>query len=138
MEKSDLKEVGLKITVPRVKILKILEQESEEKHVTAETVYNRLLKEGEQIGLATVYRVLTQFEEAGLVIRHHFESETSVFELNKGGHHDHIVCIKCGKVDEFFDDIVEKRQQAIAVKLGYELTDHNLNLYGYCLKCKHE
>lgn len=135
LEKNDLKDAGLKVTVPRVKILKFLEQETE-KHITAEKVYNRLLNDGEQIGLATVYRVLTQFENAGLVIRHHFESEASVFELNKGGHHDHIVCVKCGKVDEFFDQTVEKRQQAIAAELGYELTDHNLNLYGCCSQCK--
>jgi Fur family ferric uptake transcriptional regulator len=136
LEKNDLKEVGLKITVPRVKILKILEQEIKDKHITAEKVYNHLLKGGEKIGLATVYRVLAQFEEAGLVIRHHFENETSVFELNKGSHHDHIVCIKCGKVDEFFDSTVEKRQKTIATELGYDLTDHDLNLYGYCSQCQ--
>jgi Fur family ferric uptake transcriptional regulator len=136
LEKNDLKEVGLKITVPRVKILKILEKEAVEKHVTAEKVYNQLLNDGEEIGLATVYRVLTQFEQAGLVVRHHFDADTSVFELNRGGHHDHIVCMKCGKVDEFFDNTVEQRQKAIALELGYELTDHHLNLYGYCLQCK--
>lgn len=136
MKNDDLKDVGLKVTVPRVKILKILEQEADGKHFTAEKIFNILLNDGEEIGLATVYRVLTQFEQAGLVSRHHFEADSSVFELNKGGHHDHIVCMKCGKVDEFFDSIVEKRQQNIATKLGYILTNHNLNLYGFCSQCK--
>ncbi len=136
MKNNDLKDVGLKITVPRVKILKILEQEAGGRHFTAEKIYNILLHEGEEIGLATVYRVLTQFELAGLVVRHHFEAESSVFELSKGGHHDHIVCIKCGKVDEFFDNVVEKRQQNIAAELDYTLTSHNLNLYGICSQCK--
>lgn len=134
--KSDLKDVGLKTTIPRVKILKVLENESDEKHLSAERIYNILLAENEEIGLATVYRVLTQFERAGLVIRHNFESDSSVFELNKGHHHDHIVCMKCGKVDEFFDSVVESRQQNIAIKLGYQLTDHSLNLYGFCSKCR--
>lgn len=124
--------------MPRVKILKILEKEAEQKHFSAEKVYNILLNDGDDIGLATVYRVLTQFEQAGLVIRHHFEAESSVFELNKGGHHDHIVCMKCGKVDEFFDDIVEMRQQNIATKLGYQLTNHSLHLYGFCSQCRQE
>ena len=128
--------MGLKVTVPRVKILKILEREGDAKHFSAEKIFNILLAEGDVVGLATVYRVLTQFEDAGLVIRHHFESENSVFELNKGSHHDHIVCMKCGKVDEFFDGVVEKRQQSIAKKLGYQLVDHNLNLYGFCSDCQ--
>lgn len=136
MENSDLKDLGLKVTVPRVKILKILEKETEQKHFSAEKVYSTLLSNGEDIGLATVYRVLTQFEQAGLVIRHHFEAESSVFELNRGGHHDHIVCMKCGKVDEFFDNIVETRQQKIATKMGYQLTNHSLQLYGFCAQCK--
>lgn len=136
MKQSDLKDVGLKITVPRIKILKILEQQTTEKHFSAEKVYNQLLADGEPTGLATVYRVLTQFEEAGLVTRHHFENETAVFELNKEGHHDHIVCMKCGKVDEFFDHIVEARQESIAAELGYTLVDHNLNLYGHCAGCQ--
>ena len=136
MENSDLKDVGLKVTAPRTKILKILENETDERHFSAEKVFNILLTDGEEIGLATVYRVLTQFEQAGLVIRHHFEAENSVFELNKGHHHDHIVCMKCGKVDEFFDNVVEQRQQNIATKLGYQLTDHSLNLYGFCSQCK--
>lgn len=136
MNNNDIKDAGLKVTVPRIKILKILELETDGKHFSAEKVFNILLTDGEEIGLATVYRVLTQFEQAGLVKRHNFEAENSVFELNKGGHHDHIVCIKCGKVDEFYDNIVEKRQQNIATKLGYQLTDHNLNLYGFCSQCK--
>ncbi len=137
MEKQDLRDVGLKVTLPRVKILEILEKQSdEERHLTAEKVYKILLSENEEIGLATVYRVLTQFEAAGLVTRHHFEGGNSVFELNKGIHHDHIVCLKCGRVDEFTDDIIEKQQQAIAEKMGYELTDHSLYLYGICAQCK--
>ena len=136
MESNDLRNVGLKVTLPRVKILEILEKQTEERHLTAEKVYKILLSENEEIGLATVYRVLTQFETAGLVTRHHFEGGNSVFELNKGSHHDHIVCMKCGKVDEFTDNVIEKHQEDIAEKLGYELTDHSLYLYGYCSACK--
>lgn len=136
MENNDLKDVGLKVTVPRVKILKLLEKETGQKHFSAENIYNILLNDGEDISLATVYRVLTQFEQAGLVVRHHFESESSIFELNRGGHHDHIVCMKCGKVDEFFDSIVEARQENIASELGYLLTNHSLHLYGFCSECK--
>jgi len=128
--------VGLKVTLPRVKILEILEKQTNERHLTAEKVYKILLSEDEDIGLATVYRVLTQFESAGLVKRHHFEGGNSVFELDKGTHHDHIVCMKCGKVDEFTDSVIEKRQEDIAEKLGYELKDHSLYLYGVCSKCK--
>lgn len=138
MKKNDLQNAGLKVTVPRLKILKILEKETGEKHYSAEQVYNILLDDGEEVGLATVYRVLTQFEQAGLVVRHHFEAENSVFELNKGGHHDHIVCTKCGKVGEFFDSIVEQRQQAIATRLGYQLTNHSFHLYGLCSTCRAE
>ncbi|MCK5888767.1 MAG: ferric iron uptake transcriptional regulator [Methylococcales bacterium] len=136
MESSDLRNVGLKVTLPRVKILEILEKQTEEKHLSAERVYKILLSENEDIGLATVYRVLTQFELAGLVSRHHFEGGNSVFELNKGSHHDHIVCMKCGRVDEFTDSVIEKRQLAIAKKLGYKLTDHSLHLYGLCSQCQ--
>jgi Fur family ferric uptake transcriptional regulator len=99
-------------------------------------VYKILLSEGEEIGLATVYRVLTQFEAAGLVTRHHFEGGNSIFELDTGDHHDHILCMKCGKVDEFKDELIEARQKEVALKLGYELTDHGLYLYGFCPKCK--
>lgn len=136
MESSDLRNVGLKVTLPRVKILEILEKQTEQRHLSAEQVYKILLSEDEEIGLATVYRVLTQFEAAGLVTRHHFEGGNSIFELNKGTHHDHIVCMKCGKIDEFTDSVIEKRQEDIAKKLGYELTDHSLYLYGFCSKCK--
>ncbi len=137
METQDLRDAGLKVTLPRLKILEILEKQSDDdRHLTAEQVYKILLAEDEEIGLATVYRVLTQFEAAGLVCRHHFEGGNSVFELNKGSHHDHIVCMKCGRVDEFTDEMIEKRQKAIATELGYELTDHSLYLYGFCTDCK--
>ena len=136
MESSDLRNAGLKVTLPRVKILEILEKQTNERHLSAEKVYKILLSEDEEIGLATVYRVLTQFEAAGLVTRHHFEGGNSVFELNKGTHHDHIVCMKCGKVDEFTDQVIEQRQDDIAKDLGYELTDHSLYLYGFCSSCQ--
>ncbi|KAF3977285.1 MAG: ferric iron uptake transcriptional regulator [Methylococcales symbiont of Iophon sp. n. MRB-2018] len=136
MESKDLRNVGLKVTLPRVKILEIFENQTEQRHLSAEKVYKILLSEGEEIGLATVYRVLTQFETAGLVSRHHFDGGNSVFELNRGSHHDHIVCMKCGKVDEFTDAIIEDRQNNIAEKLGYQLTDHSLYLYGICSHCK--
>ena len=135
METSELRKAGLKVTLPRVKILDILEQ-SDSRHQSAEDVYRALLDTGEDIGLATVYRVLTQFEAAGLVKRHHFEGGHSVFELNHGTHHDHILCVKCGRVDEFVDETIEARQQDIAAKLGYEMTDHCLYMYGVCADCK--
>mgnify|MGYP001814010414 FL=1 len=135
MESSELRKAGLKVTLPRMKILDILENSSS-RHQSAEDVYKALLDTGEDIGLATVYRVLTQFEAAGLVTRHHFEGGHSVFELTEGSHHDHIVCVKCGQVDEFIDETIEKRQQAIAKGLGYELTDHCLYMYGICKKCQ--
>jgi len=136
LETNDLRNVGLKVTLPRLKILQILEKQVDERHLTAEKVYKILLSEDEDIGLATVYRVLTQFEAAGLVTRHHFEGGNSVFELSTGDHHDHILCVKCGKVDEFTDEVIEARQKEIAINLGYELTDHGLYLYGLCPKCK--
>jgi Fur family ferric uptake transcriptional regulator len=136
LETQDLRDVGLKVTLPRIKILEIIENQTEERHLSAEQVYKILLREHEEIGLATVYRVLTQFETAGLVTRHHFEGGNSVFELNRGDHHDHIVCVKCGKVDEFADQTIEKRQKQIAKNLGYDLTDHSLCLYGFCSACK--
>ncbi len=135
MEDIDLKKAGLKITLPRLKILQILESR-EMRHMSAEDVYKALLQSGEDVGLATVYRVLTQFETAGLVSRHHFEEGHSVYELNQGEHHDHILCIKCGKVDEFNDEIIEQRQRKIAQKAGYEITDHCLYLYGICKDCQ--
>ena len=118
MEPSQLREAGLKVTVPRLKILEILAS-SQPRHLSAEDVYRRLLDSNEDIGLATVYRVLTQFESAGLVVRHHFEGGTAVFELNEGEHHDHIVCIDCGRVEEFTDDSIEDRQREIAARLGF-------------------
>ena len=107
-----------------------------ERHLTAEEVYKTLLQEGEEVGLATVYRVLTQFEAAGLVKRHHFEGGNSVFELESGQHHDHIVCVKCGKVEEFRDEVIEQRQREIACAIHFKLTDHSLCLYGLCQKCQ--
>jgi len=136
LETQDLRNAGLKVTLPRVKILEILENQNSERHLSAEKVYKILLNEGEDIGLATVYRVLTQFEAAGLVTRHHFEGGNSVFELDSGTHHDHIVCIKCGKVDEFTDETIETQQLKIATKLGYTLNDHSLYLYGFCHDCQ--
>lgn len=136
METNELRNAGLKVTAPRIKILELLEKQKDDRHLSAEKLYKILLAEGEEIGLATVYRVLTQFEAAGLVQRHHFEGGNSIFELNDGNHHDHIVCIKCGKVDEFTDEMIEKRQEEIASGLGYDLTEHSLYLYGYCHGCK--
>jgi Fur family ferric uptake transcriptional regulator len=135
MDNSDLKKVGLKITLPRLKILEILEK-AKEHHVSAEDVYRILLESGDDIGLATVYRVLTQFEEAGLVVRHHFEGGHSIFELDHGHHHDHLVCVKCGRVEEFVDPIIEERQETIASAAGYMITDHSLNIYGICGACQ--
>jgi Fur family ferric uptake transcriptional regulator len=136
VETQELRDVGLKVTLPRMKILEIMERGTNERHLNAEQVYKILLSENEEIGLATIYRVLTQFEAAGLVTRHHFEGGNSVFELNKGQHHDHLVCVKCGKVDEFTDEVIEDRQSQIAKDLGYDLTDHSLYLYGLCPNCK--
>ena len=129
MEKQDLKQVGLKVTQPRMKILELLET-TPKRHVTAEDVYRMLLERNSEIGLATVYRVLTQFETAGLVTRHHFEGGQSVFELAQEEHHDHMVCLQTGKIIEFYDEIIEQRQQVIAEKYGFEITDHTLILYG--------
>ncbi len=131
MENQKIRKAGLKVTLPRVKILEILEA-SEERHVSAEDVYRLLLENGEAIGLATVYRVLTQFEAIGLVQRHHFHGKHAIFELNRGGHHDHIVCIKCGRVEEFLDESIEKRQREIAKKKGYTFKDHSMIIYGIC------
>ena len=128
MDSKSLKEAGLKATLPRIRILKILEA-SAQKHVSAEAVYKALLDAGEDVGLATVYRVLTQFEGAGLVIRHHFDSGHSVFELDSGKHHDHMVCIKTGEVIEFENESIERLQRQIAEEHGYELHDHSLVLY---------
>lgn len=135
MDNSHLKKAGLKITLPRLKILQILEKANEQHHLSAEDVYRILLESGDDIGLATVYRVLTQFQEAGLVIRHNFEGGHSIFELDHGTHHDHLVCVKCGRVEEFVDPVIEERQQAIAKNAGYQITDHSLNIYGICKDC---
>lgn len=129
MESQDLRNAGLKVTLPRVKILEILEK-NEAGHMSAEDVYKALLDSGEEIGLATVYRVLTQFEDAGLVTRHNFEGGHAVFELDSGEHHDHMVCVKTGKVIEFVDPIIEQRQQEIAKENGWKMTDHSLVIYG--------
>lgn len=134
MEKKDLKDAGLKVTLPRMKILEYLEL-SDIRHQSAEDIYKKLLSEGEEIGLATVYRVLTQFEAAGLVSRHNFEGGHAVFELNQSGHHDHIVCVTCGKVEEFYDDIIESQQLKVAKDKGYRITEHSLTLYGKCPDC---
>jgi Fur family ferric uptake transcriptional regulator len=131
----DLKNAGLKATLPRLKIINLFEQ-SPVRHLTAEDVYRKLLAEGLDVGLATVYRVLTQFEQAGLLVRHHFESGKAVFELNRGGHHDHLVCLQCGRVEEFFDAEIEKRQTKIARERGFEISEHALYLYAECTRPK--
>jgi len=132
---TPLREAGLKVTLPRMRVLHILEH-SEQRHFSAEGVYKTLVEQGEDVGLATVYRVLTQFEAAGLVIRHNFDGDHAVFEMNQGEHHDHLVCVKCGKVQEFVDDIIEERQHAIAEKVQFKMTDHSLNIYGLCIDCQ--
>jgi Fur family transcriptional regulator, ferric uptake regulator len=129
----DLKSAGLKATVPRLKIINLFET-SKVRHLTAEDVYKMLLAEGLDIGLATVYRVLTQFEQAGLLVRHHFESGKAVFELNEGKHHDHLVCMQCGRVEEFYDEGIEKRQTAVARERGFRISEHALYLYAECVK----
>src|SRR6201747_774592 len=131
MEGKDLRKAGLKVTLPRLKILEILEG-SATRHLSAEDIYRGLLGSNEDIGLATVYRVLTQFEAAGLVTRHHFENGMAVFELNEGTHHDHIVCVDCGRVEEFMDSGIEDRQNSVASRLGFAIRDHSLILYGRC------
>ena len=138
VENQDIRKAGLKVTLPRVKILEILES-SESRHMTAEDVYKALLERGEEIGLATVYRVLTQFVNAGLAEKHHFEGGQAVFELDRGRHHDHIVCAQCGRVEEFVDETIEKAQREIAAKKGFEITDHSLIIYGRCTRnpCPH-
>jgi len=131
----ELKNVGLKVTLPRLKVLRILES-TESRHVSAEEVYKQLMEQGNDVGLATVYRVLTQFESAGLVIRHNFETGYAVFELSHGEHHDHLVCTKCGRVEEFMDAVIEERQLAVALEKGYEMTDHSLHIFGICKECQ--
>ncbi|CAN4273621.1 Fur Fe2+/Zn2+ uptake regulation proteins [Methylophilaceae bacterium] len=130
-DQRDLKNAGLKATLPRLKVLSLFEN-SKDRHLSAEDIYKVMLNAGEDVGLATVYRVLTQFEQAGLLMRHHFESGKAVFELNSGGHHDHVVCVKCGRVEEFYDAEIEKRQESAAAKLGFTMQDHALTIYGMC------
>ncbi|MSQ58343.1 MAG: ferric iron uptake transcriptional regulator [Betaproteobacteria bacterium] len=134
----DLKTSGLKVTLPRLKILDLFEG-SATRHMTAEDVYKLMLKEGVDIGLATIYRVLTQFEHAGILIRHRFEAGKAVFELNEGGHHDHLVCVQCGHVEEFFDAEIEKRQTKVAKDRGFLIQEHSLQIFATCTKtgCSH-
>jgi Fur family ferric uptake transcriptional regulator len=136
---DELKSSGLKATLPRIKILEVF-QKAAQRHMTAEDVFKALLADGSDIGLATVYRVLMQFEQAGILSRSHFESGKSVFELNEGQHHDHLVCLTCGRVEEFYDAEIEQRQRAVAQARGFELHDHALALYGACVKkaCPHK
>jgi len=135
LETADLKKAGLKVTLPRMKILELLET-VKLRHQSAEDIYKALLDQGEEIGLATVYRVLTQFEGAGLVTRHHFEGGQAVFELNQGEHHDHLVCVSCGKVVEFVDEVIEQHQNQIAETNGFTITEHSLIIYGRCASCQ--
>lgn len=130
-----LRKAGLKVTLPRMKVLQILEQANPH-HLSAEDVFQKLKEGGEEVGLATVYRVLTQFEEAGLVVRHNFEGGHSVFEIDQGEHHDHLVCVKCKRVEEFVDAVIEERQEYIAEQAGFQITDHNLTIYGICSRCQ--
>jgi Fur family ferric uptake transcriptional regulator len=132
-QSDEIKNSGLKATLPRIRVLEIF-QRSERRHLTAEDVYKALLAEDADIGLATVYRVLTQFEQAGLLSRNHFESGKAVFELNEGKHHDHLVCVTCGRVEEFYDEAIETRQHAIARERGFDLQEHSLALYAACIK----
>ncbi|WP_184300729.1 ferric iron uptake transcriptional regulator [Roseateles oligotrophus] len=130
---QELKTNGLKATIPRIKVLQLFQQ-SEQRHLSAEDLFKLLLSNGSEIGLATVYRVLLQLEQAGLLERHHFEGGRSVFELNEGQHHDHLVCIKCGRVEEFYDEDIERRQKTVAEGRGFQLQAHELALYGICAK----
>lgn len=134
MDNRDLRKVGLKVTLPRLRILKMLE-EAPNKHLSAEEIYKRLVEAGDEVGLATVYRVLTQFEAAGLISRLNFESGQSLFELNQGEHHDHLVCSQCGAVQEFVDPLIEERQAIIAQQFGFQMNGHALNIFGLCPQC---
>jgi Fur family transcriptional regulator, ferric uptake regulator len=138
-DQKDLKNAGLKATLPRLKILELFEN-SNDRHLSAEDVYKILITTGEDVGLATVYRVLTQFEQAGLLLRHHFESGKAVFELNEGSHHDHIVCMQCGHVEEFCDEEIEKLQHKAATERGFTIREHSLYIYADCTKkpCPHK
>ena len=134
MESQDLRKVGLKVTHPRMRILELLEQ-SKPRHMTAEDIYRHLLDHGDEIGLATVYRVLTQSQTAGLVLKHNLEGGQAVYELDRGEHHDHLVCTSCGKVEEFYDAEIERRQQLVTKNRGWVLQDHAMSLYGLCADC---
>ena len=132
---AQLKDNGLKVTGPRLKILDLFERPTDA-HMSAEDVYRTLLEQGVEIGVATIYRVLTQFEQAGILLRHHFESGKAVYELNKGSHHDHLVCVKCGEVAEFHNEEIERLQEKIASENGYRVVDHALYMYGVCGSCQ--
>ncbi|MBI5786825.1 MAG: ferric iron uptake transcriptional regulator [Rhodocyclales bacterium] len=133
---QDLRDIGLKATIPRVKILDLFQKanNTNRRHLSAEDVHRHLAEEDMDVGLATVYRVLTQFEQAGLLRRHYFDAGHAVFELNEGGHHDHLICLQCGKVEEFYDSAIEKRQNKIAEDRGFKVVEHALYLYADCLK----
>jgi Fur family ferric uptake transcriptional regulator len=135
MSDQELRNAGLKVTTPRLKVLQLLEQ-ARDAHLSAEVIYQQLKEQGDDVGLATVYRVLTQFEAAGLIHRHQFDGGYSVYEMADGEHHDHIVCVQCGKVEEFFDAVIEARQDALAKERGFELTEHQHTIYGVCKDCK--
>lgn len=138
---AELKSVGLKATTPRLRILELFQKCAEEggdrRHLSAEDVYKELVNQGVEIGLATVYRVLTQFEQANILVRHHFDADRAMYELEEGQHHDHLVCLGCGKVVEFVDPEIERAQLAVAERYGYQLCDHSLVLYGICKDCGH-
>ena len=135
MDAEDLKSAGLKVTLPRLKILEVLEKSSNH-HLSAEDIYRALMEQNEEVGVATIYRVLTQFEESGIVNKLNFENNQSVYELSNVEHHDHLVCVKCNTIIEFQDDVIEQHQLQIAKKYGFQLTDHSLYLYGLCKICK--
>lgn len=136
---KELRKAGLKVTLPRIKILELLEEaHGNNRHLSAEDVFRQLRDAGEDIGLATVYRVLTQFQDAGLVIKHNFDNDQAVFELESGQHHDHMVCLRCNKVIEFADTVIEQRQQQIANEAGFRLTHHSLTMHGICAECSRQ
>jgi Fur family ferric uptake transcriptional regulator len=133
---KELRKAGLKVTLPRMRILELLEEsQAGNRHMSAEDVFRRLRDTGEDIGLATVYRVLTQFQDAGLVIKHNFDNDQAVFELESGQHHDHMVCLRCGSVIEFSDELIEQRQREVAERHGFRLTHHALTMHGICSAC---
>ena len=131
-----LRDAGLKVTSPRVKVWDVLQNLDQQRHLSAEAIYQLIKNQDEDVNLATVYRILGQFTEAGLVIRHHFEGGHSVYEIDDGEHHDHLVCVQCGHVEEFVDDVIEEHQKAIANKAGFTITDHHLTIYGLCSGCR--